>query len=92
MIKTPRKGLMGKMEDHLDGQVEQLDEKTQVWVYRIKNFIFDGYNNFIKPILIAVFLFFLFDNIKNLVGYEQAKYIQGIVVIIYLRLILKKLN
>lgn len=93
VIKTEkRKGLVGKMEDHLDSQLEQLDEKTQVWVYKIKNFIFDGYNNWVKPILIAVFMFFLFANVKTLLGYQETMFIQMTVIIIYLRIISSKMR
>lgn len=83
---------MDKMEGFLDKQVEQLNEKEQIWVYRIKNFIFDGYNNWIKPILIAMFMFFLFTKIKNLVGLEEAMFIQLTVIIIYLRVISSKIK
>lgn len=82
---------MDKMEEMFDKQVNKLDEKEQKFALKLRTFIFSTYNNWIKPILSAIFMFFLFTKIKNSVGVEEATFILLIVIIIYLRIISRKL-
>lgn len=82
---------MDKLEEIFNKQISYLKPKEQVFMRKLKNNAFNIYNNLLKPVLWAIFLFWLFTRIKNAVGLEEAIYIQGIVVIIYLRLIASRL-
>jgi len=82
---------MDKMEEIFDKQVNKLDEKEQKFALKVRSFIMTGYNNWVKPILSAVFMFWLFTKIKNAIGLEEATFILLIVIIIYLRIISRKL-
>ena len=84
-------GLMEKMEEFFDKQVNQLNEKEQKFVLKLRSFIFGTYNNWIKPLLSAIFMFFLFTNLKKIIGQEEATYILLIAILIYLRIISRKL-
>lgn len=82
---------MDKLEEIFNKQISYLKPSEQVIMRKLKNNAFKIYNNWIKPVLWAIFLFWLFTRIKNAVGLEEAIYIQGVVVIIYLRLIASRL-
>jgi hypothetical protein len=82
---------MGKLDDIFDNQIKQLNPKEQVFFRKLKNNIFTIYNNILKPILWAIALFWLFGRIKNIVGYPEVFFVQGVVIIIFLRLIASRL-
>lgn len=76
---------MDFMEDIFHTQIEKLPEKEQLIAYKIQNFIFTGYSNWVKPILIALFMFFLFNKLKDALGWQEVIFIQLTVIIIFLR-------
>ena len=82
---------MDKMEEVFDKQVNKLSEKEQKFVLKLRSFIMTGYNSWVKPILSAIFMFWFFTKLKNVVGLEEATFILLIVIIIYLRMLLRKL-
>ena len=84
--------VMDSMEKMFDKQIDQLTDKEKVFWLKAKNFIFKGYNSLIKPILIAIFMFWLFDKIKNVVGIQEAMFIQLTVIIIFLRIISSRIK
>ena len=83
--------MMDKLERMFEKQISELSQKEQVFLRKLKNNFFTIYNNFLKPVLMGVFLFWLFLRIKTAVGITEAFYIQGIVIIIFLRLIASRL-
>lgn len=83
--------MIEKMEDMFEKQVSQLTEKEQNVVRWIKDKIFIGYD-FIKPFLIAVAMFWIFDRIKKAVGFQDALYVCVVIIIIFLRLIYSKIG
>jgi hypothetical protein len=83
--------MMDKLEKIFDNQISQLGEKEQIFFRKFKNNAFNIYNNILKPVLWAIFLFWLFARIKNTIGIQEAFYVQGVVIIIFLRLIASRL-
>lgn len=82
---------MDKMEEIFDKQLNQLDEKEQKFALKVRSFIMTGYNNWVKPILSAIFMFWLFTNLRKVVGHEEAIFYLLIAILIYLRIISRKL-
>ena len=84
--------MMDKLEKIFEKQISELSEKEQVFLRNFKNNAFAIYNKLLKPVLLAFFMFWLFLRIKSAVGITEAFYIQGIVIIIFLRLIASRLT
>lgn len=84
--------IMDKMDNLFNNKINNLSEKEQIFFKKLKDNLFNIYNSFIKPILISIFLFWLFTKIKNIVGIQEAIFIQLTIIIIFLRLINSKLK
>ena len=84
-------GVIDKMEEIFDKQLNKLNEKEQAVALKVRSFVMTGYNNWVKPILSAIFMFWLFTKLRNAVGLEDATYYLLIVIIIYLRILSRKL-
>lgn len=84
-------GLMETLEDKFEDMIAPLSDNERIKIRGIKNFILSLYNNFLKTILVAIFLFWLFEKIKKVVGIEEAMFIQMTTIIIYLRYISGKI-
>lgn len=82
---------MDYLEKRFEKIISELPENERVFVRNIKIWMFKIYNSFIKFILWAVFLFWLFDRIKKAIGIQEAIYVQLTVIILYLRLIASRL-
>lgn len=80
------------MEGKFDEKIKQLSESEQKTARGAKTFFFSAYNNYLKPILIAVFLFWTFDKVKNVVGIQEAVFIQITTIIVFLRMIVSKMR
>ena len=85
-------GAMDILDKKFDEQIGQLSEKEQGFMKNVKTFMFSGYNNYIKPILIAIFMFWLFTKIKNTIGWQDTIFVQLTVIIILLRVISSKIH
>jgi len=85
------KKMMDWMEKKFDNQINQLGEKEAKFFRGFKKWMFQIYNGVLKPVLWAIFLFWMFNRIKGLVGIQEAFYIQGIVIILFLRIIASRL-
>jgi len=84
-------GVMETLEDKFEDMIAPLSDNERIKIRGIKNFMFSLYNNYLKIIFVAIFLFWLFDRIKKLVGLEEAMFIQMTTIIIYLRYISGKI-
>ena len=84
--------IMGKMDEQFENVISSLTEKEQMWLRNFKLNMFNIYNQYIKPILIAIFMFWLFTRIKNTLGIEEATYIALVVILIFLRNISSKIH
>ena len=85
-------GFMDSLEQKFETKISGLSEKEQGVFRGIKNVIKNLYNNYIKPLLIAIFLFWIFGKVETLLGIQQAIFVQLTVVIILLRQILSKFS
>ena len=83
--------MMETMDKHFEKLISVLSEKERIFLRNVKNGMLTIYNNLLKPILWAIFLFWLFTKIKDSVGLQEAFYVQGIVIILFLRLIASRL-
>lgn len=84
--------MLDKMEKQFEKTISSLSEKEQNTMRAIKNNIFVIYNGYLKPILIAFFMFWLFGKIKNIVGLQETVYVLLVVIVILLRALLSKLS
>lgn len=83
--------MMDNLDKRFENQIKELKPNEQIFLRKLKNNMFSIYNNLLKPVLWAIFLFWLFTRIKNAVGLQEAMYVQGVVIIIFLRLIASRL-
>lgn len=84
--------LMDNLEKRFESQISTLPEKEQKFFRGIKDNVLGIYNKWLKPIIIGIFMFWLFTKVKNAVGIEETVIIQLTVIIIYLRLLNSKLG
>ena len=82
---------MDYLEKKFDEQIEHLNEHEKKFFKGFKKWMFQIYNGILKPILWAVFLFWLFAKIKNVVGLQEVMYIQLVIIILFLRIIASRL-
>lgn len=80
-----------KLEAKYDAQVKQLSEKEQVTLNKAKTFFSSAYK-FIKPIIIAIFLFTLFTKLKAKIGWEDTIFVLLVTIVVFLRYISSKLG
>jgi hypothetical protein len=81
---------MKRLNDMFEDKIKDLSDKEQIFFRNLKNKSFTIYET-IKPILIAIGLFWIFTRIKHAIGLQEAFYVQGIVIIILLRMIASRL-
>jgi len=84
--------VMDKLENKFEKSISTLSEKEQNFFRKVKVGWMSVYNNWIKPILIAIFLFWLFNKINTAVGFQATILIQLTIIIIYLRGLSSKLG
>jgi hypothetical protein len=84
--------LMDSMDKHFEKTISSLTNKEQETARWLKRNMLSVYNTLLKPLLLAVFMFYLFTKIKNVVGLQEAMFIQLTVIIIMLRVIASKLG
>jgi len=82
--------MMDKMNNKLEYTIKDLPENEQNVIRKIKDFLINGYE-FIKPVVIGIFMFWLFYRIKDAVGIQETFFIQGVIIIIFLRVIASRL-
>jgi len=78
---------MNILEKKFEKVIKELEPKQQIFVRKIKNNGFKIYNNLLKPILWAYFMFYIFNKIKNLIGIQEATFTVLVVILIFLRMI-----
>jgi hypothetical protein len=83
---------MDKLENKFEDMIAPLSDKERLGIRGVKNFLFGLYNNLLKNILIAIFMFWMFEKIKNVVGLQEAMFIQMTTIIIFLRIINSKVH
>lgn len=83
---------METLDKHFEKTISTLSEKEQGFLRSAKKNILSIYNSWVKPILIAIFMFWLFTKIKNVVGLQEAMFVQLTVIIIMLRMISSKMH
>ena len=91
-INKRLKNMIDFFEKKFDKAISDLSDKEQVFFRKLKYFVMNSYNSLIKPILIAMFLFWTFGKVKAIVGLEETIYIQLVVIIIFLRIIANRLS
>lgn len=82
--------LMDSMDKVFEDKISTLSDKEKGFLRSVKSNILWIYNSYVKPLLIAIFMFWLFAKIKNVVGLQEAIFIQLTVIIIFLRVISSK--
>jgi hypothetical protein len=86
-------GLLDSMEQHYEKIISQgnLSEREMKFFRWLKTLTFGVYN-FVKPLAIGLLMLYIFNNLKNVMGMQEAIYIALVVQIIFLRMILSKLS
>ena len=82
--------LMDRMDDRLEKTIKDLPDNEKNVIRNIKSKMMSGYE-FIKPVLLGLALFWIFYRIRDTVGIQEAFFIEGIVIIIFLRIIASRL-
>lgn len=72
-------------EKYFQKQLSKLPPELRPMAVKLNNILTSFINNFVKPVSIAIGLFYIFNRIKLRVGYPDAFYILGVVIIIWLR-------
>lgn len=80
------------MENKFENEISKLNDKEKNFFLKLKDLVFNLYNNFLKNILIAIFLFWFFTKLKKVVGLQEIIFIQLVVIILLLRIIASKLH
>lgn len=84
---------MNVMDKQWEKALTKLNEKEQKFFRNIKKYLLDiGYNKILKPILIGIATFWIFNKLKTRLGLEDTIFIILIVIILYLRSISTKLG
>jgi hypothetical protein len=83
---------MDSLDKRFEEKISVLSEKEQGVLRLVKNNVLFIYNNYLKPILIAIFMFWVFGKVKNIVGVQEAMFIQLTVIIIFLRVLTAKIH
>ena len=83
--------MMDMLERMFEKQIAVLEPNEQVFLRKLKNNSFAIYNNILKPVLYAIFFFWIFARVESAYGIEKGFYIQGVVIIIFLRMIASRL-
>ena len=84
--------LMNELERKFENVIKDLPDNEKATLRSLKLKFFGLYNSLLKPLMIAIFLFWTFDKIKNLLGLQDAIFIQLTVIIILLRMLLSKFS
>jgi hypothetical protein len=84
--------IMDNLENKFENMISTLSDKEKIAIRGIKNFMLNIYNNIIKNILIAIFMFWMFSKIKTIVGLQEAMFIQMTTIIVFLRIINSKIH
>jgi hypothetical protein len=84
--------VLDSLENIFEKKISSLGEKEQTFFRSIKNNIKGLYNNWIKPLLIAVFLFWIFGKVEKALGLQYAIFVQLTIIIILLRQLLSKFS
>lgn len=83
---------MDRLDNKFEDMIAPLSDKERIGIRGIKNFIMSFYTNFLKNILIAIFMFWLFTKIKTAIGLQEAMFIQMTTIIVFLRIINSKIH
>jgi len=83
--------MIDNLEKQFDQKISTLTESEQKVFKTIKKWTFGLYTT-IKPFVIAIAMFWIFNKVKLAVGMQEAMYIVMIMILIFLRMILAKLN
>lgn len=82
---------MDALDKKFESAISSLSDKEKNFFRTVKNWVLQIYNGVLKPILWAIFMFWIFTKVKNAVGLQEAIYVQLTVIIIFLRLIASRL-
>lgn len=80
-----------KLDIKFEQQIEGLTDKEKEFFRNSKNYYMKIYE-FLKPLMIAVAMFWLFNRIKNTIGFYDAIYVVAVAQLVFLRMILSKLS
>lgn len=81
---------MDSMDKRLEKIIKDLPYNEKEIIRNIKTKMFKAYE-FVKPIVMGLALFWIFYRIKARVGFEEAFFILGIMIVIFLRIIAGRL-
>ena len=83
--------LMDRLDVKFEATIKELDSDSRVKVRNFKNLMFGSYN-FVKPVLIAIAMFWLFYRIQARIGTQETILAVLILNAIFLRSLNKKLG
>jgi hypothetical protein len=84
--------LENKMDDIVTKMTEKMPEKDRLDMFKMKNVLVKVFDNYLKPMVYAIAMFWLFNRVKGIVGLQDAIYICLVTIIVFLRMILVKVS